>query len=387
MPDKNKLLENVIEELREGLVKRFRPRCIILTGSFGRGGAEVIEEEGKPRFLSDCEVLVIPYKLRWIINRRELDEFIEEFHEKTGVKVEIWGFTQTLYLTLPFMRKRIRPTIANYDLKYGSKVIYGEDYLRLLPDFRPEDIPVWEEVKLILNRMAEALEYFPPKDPLLTVFWIDKLVLACQDALLLTKGKYDPSYKRRNEIFRSIWRDFGIPDVEELVELASSTTERRLGSLGDLPRPEKYWFRARRICDAILRHIVNIGYGIELSDWADFPEKYMSSKLKDYTSLPFNSALLQNLYRFAKKLLLRYELPNTRMMLRPLIKWDHLLYSHIPLVYFGLQDNYEVNSVYINKVKRLLKTLGITIKIEQYTFHGWELLKEVFVKCWRQLLL
>jgi len=45
-----------------------------------------------------------------------------------------------LTLLFPFLNKRIKPTIASYELKYGSKVIYGKDYLKKIPDFKPEDI-------------------------------------------------------------------------------------------------------------------------------------------------------------------------------------------------------------------------------------------------------
>jgi hypothetical protein len=140
-PELNEKVAEIIGELKEEVITRFRPKSIIITGSFGRGEAKVVEEGGKLKFLSDCEVILIPYK--WIFSRRKLDEFEREFYERTGLKVEIWGFAPTIYLCIPFLSKRMKPLIANYDLKYGSKVVYGKNYLEKIPGFKPEDIPIW----------------------------------------------------------------------------------------------------------------------------------------------------------------------------------------------------------------------------------------------------
>ena len=156
------------------------------------------------------------------MNWEKLDEFELDFYKRTGLKVEIWGFTPTIYLCIPFLNKKMKPTIANYDLKYGSKVIYGKNYLEKIPSFKPEDIPIWEGIRLLLNRMAEALEHFSidnPSDE--TVFWCDKIILACQDALLLTIGRYTPSYRERNKIFTESAKHFDIPCIQTLVKLAT----------------------------------------------------------------------------------------------------------------------------------------------------------------------
>jgi len=131
-PKLNEKISRVIEELRDEIISRFRPKSIIITGSFGKGEARVVEENGKLKFLSDCEVILIPYK--WVFSRKKLEEFEHEFYKRTGLKVEIWGFTPTIYLCIPFMNKRMKPLIANYDLKYGSKVIYGKNYLEKIPE-------------------------------------------------------------------------------------------------------------------------------------------------------------------------------------------------------------------------------------------------------------
>ncbi|MEM2507143.1 MAG: hypothetical protein QXF61_08900 [Nitrososphaeria archaeon] len=386
-PKINEKVAEIIEELKNEIISRFSPKSIIISGSFGRGEATVIEENGRLKFLSDCEVILIPYK--WVFNRRRLDEFEEEFYRRTGIKIEIWGFTPTIYLLVPFMKKRIKPSIANYDLKYGSKVIYGKNYLEKIPSFKPEDIPLWEGIKLILNRMAEALEHFSPHRPTdEMVFWTDKIVLACQDALLLTIGKYTPSYKERNRIFKESISKFNFSCVQALANFAVDATNRKLNTLNSTPHDkERYWFQVSRICDEVLRYIVKVGYDIDFSDWLEFQKKYVNLSLKDYTTLPFNNALFQNFFRFLKKWVVKYDLPNLKMIIKPHIKWDHMVYSHIPLVYFGIQEN-RVESKYLEKVANFLQLLGYyKIQVNSCSFEEWMRIRESFINVWRQMRL
>jgi YesN/AraC family two-component response regulator len=116
----------------------------------------------------------------------------------------------------------------------------------------------------------------------------------------------------------------------------------------------------------------------------------MKSGLKDYTTLPFNNALLQNLFRFLKaKIVTKQKLPTLKMLLRVRMKWDHLLYSHIPLVYFGIQENLRVRTMYIDKVTKFLKDFGFKVKVEadNYSVKDWINIKDSFVRCWYQLRL
>ncbi|MEM2741646.1 MAG: hypothetical protein QXD95_05800, partial [Nitrososphaeria archaeon] len=137
----------------------------------------------------------------------------------------------------------------------------------------------------------------------------------------------------------------------------------------------------------VLRHIVKVGYDIDFSDWLEFQKKYVNLSFKDYTTLPFNSTLFQNFFRFLKKWVVKYDLPNLKMIIKPHIKWDYMLYSHIPLVYFGLQEGYEVNVRYMDRVMLFLKNLGFKINVNSYSFEEWKNVKDAFIACWHQLQL
>lgn len=379
----NEKVAKVIEELKRELVFQFYPKSIIISGSFGRGEATVIEENGKLKFLSDCEVILIPYK--WIFNRGKLEKFEQDFYKRTGLKVEIWGFTPTLYLFLPFLNKKIKPTIANYDLKYGSKVIYGKDYLEKIPNFKPEDIPLWEGIRLILNRMAEALEHFSlnPSDEML--FWTDKIVLACQDGLLLLLNEYTPSYRERNERFAKFSKHFDLSCIQTLVEFAKEATNRKLESNSTIPMDGRleYWFEIQKVCDEVLRYILKKGYNIEFKDYIEFQEKYLNSGLKNCTTLPFDNVILQNLFRFFKGRITGSKLPTLKMLLK-LRRWDHIIYTLIPLIYFALGKDLKVNTSYLRRISEVV--FWEKIKADS-SFKSWGIAKDVVISSWRQMML
>ncbi|RLI82547.1 hypothetical protein DRP04_03740 [Archaeoglobales archaeon] len=353
-PGINKRVTEIIEELREEIVSRFHPKSIILSGSFGRGEATVFDEKGKLKFLSDCEIILIPYK--WIFNRRELDEFQLYFYEKTGLKVEIWGFTQTFYLFLPFMKKNTKPTIANYELKYGSRVIYGKNYLEKIPNFKPEDIPLWEGVRLLFNRMAEALEHFSLEN--LTeemIFWTDKIILACQDALLLSIHRYHPSYKKRNEIFQNVFeKHFGWlkGNFPHFLKLTVEATESKLGIKRKNRDAIKYWFEVVRASDIVFRYIVSREFGLHFEDYIEFQRKYIKYMICKKIRKSFD--FLQELLYVAK--VLRYKNFPFLTRIKHLNLWGHITYSLIPLCYFG---TLEENKHYLKRVKEVLEELNI----------------------------
>jgi len=341
-PKINERVTEIIEELKEEIVSRYHPKSIIVSGSFGRGEATVIEEDGKLRFLSDCEVILIPYK--WIFNRRKISQFEQEFYEKHGLKIEIWGFTPTLYLSIPFLNKRIKPTISNYDLKYGSKVIYGKNYLDKIPDFKPEDIPLCEGIRLLFNRMAEALEHFSLGDPSKEmIFWTDKIVLACQDALLLSLGEYHYSHRKKNEMFQNLFPNYFVElegELPNFLRLTTEATERKLNGVMNVEDPIKYWFDIAKMCDKIFRYIIKIDMGIEFEDYLEFQEKYLRYQtIRKCSQGFFSQPICENFKSFMKMFIIFRIVPPRALMRKIRIPWKHIVYSAIPLLYFSLVDD------------------------------------------------
>ena len=383
-PRINSKVAEIIETLKEEIIFNFRPKSIILTGSFGRGEATVIGKNGKLKFLSDCEIIIIPYK--WIFSRKKLNEFEREFYQRTSLKVEIWGFTPTLYLFIPFMKKRIKPTIANYDLKYGSKVMYGKNYLERIPDFKSQDIPLWEGIRLLFNRMAEALKYFSLKNPSKEmVFWANKIILACQDALLLSLGKYACSYKKRNEMFQNLFAKH-FDELEDakpnLLDLTAEATQRKLNGPINVSNSIEYWFDIAEVCDKVFRYVIKKEMGIEFGNYLDFQEKYIKHS-KVYFR---DSKISYNFKIILKSLLLRTNVP-PKIIFKIWIPWKHVIYSLIPLLYFSLSRDLVINKPYINKLQQFMSS----IYLKEFSLQDDDILnnykhvKEQILNLWRTL--
>ncbi|MFC1945252.1 hypothetical protein ACFLWF_00695 [Chloroflexota bacterium] len=350
----NQKIVNIVGQLRKELVEIFRPKSIVISASFATGEAVAFKQEDDIKFLSDCEVAILP---NWhIFNRKRIVDYTVKFYQKTGLKVEISGVTLTLYLMLPFLHHKIKPTMDNYNIKHGAKVIYGRDYLNKMPDFKPKDIPLWEVVRLVFNRMAEALTHFAPDNPSSEmVFWTDKIILACQDSLLLSCGEYHHQYGERNRLFNKLMsRNLTeLRNIPDLTALATEATERRLKGIMTVKEPVAYWFEVQDICDGVFRHIIARYNGISFGSYLDFQRQYLAG-------IQINP--MRQLCYALKKLLISRRLNASVQILRNLKPHDHIIYSLIPLVYFGLSRDLSINESYVNRIVEVLPSTRKTVK-------------------------
>ena len=150
-----------------------------------------------------------------------------------------------------------------------------------------------------------------------------------------------------------------------------------------MDRRLEYWFEVQKVCDEVLRYILKEGYSIEFKDYIEFQEKYLSSELKNYTTLPFDNVILQNLFRFLKGRIMRNKLPTLKMLLKQ-HRWDHIIYTLIPLIYFALEKDLGVNTNYLKKVSEVV--FWEKIKADS-SFKSWEIAKDVVVSSWCQMRL
>jgi len=353
----DKDIEPVINRITNSLILNFHPRSIILCGSFGRGEATVIKENGKLKFLSDCEIYVISTKY---IPRGRIRKLILEIKDEIGLEVDIYGTTLSIYFLFPMVHRIMKPTIQNYELKYGSRVLFGKDYLQQIPAFKPQDIPLWEGIRLIFNRMAQALEHLPVNNDFSreSIFWANKIILACQDALLLLLGKYHHSYRVRNIMFQQLFPQY-LNDlnkqVPKLFSLTIKATDQKLNSNFDYEDVDKLWFNTTEACDKVFRYLINKEMGIEFDNYVEFQEKYLRSpKLNQYhqSSISFN--LYQNLLSILRIILLRRGSVSPGMIKKIGRPWKHMVYSIIPLFFFELLYNNQVNESYLRIITEAL---------------------------------
>jgi hypothetical protein len=385
-PTVNAMVSEIIEALKEEIVSNLHPKSIILIGSFGKGEVTVIEDGGNLKFLSDCEVIIIPNK--YVFNRDKIEKISDNFYEKTNLKVDISGVILSVYLLFPFLSRKLRPTMAIYDLKYGSKVIYGKDYLERIPNFKPGDIPLWEGIRLLFNRMAEALEHFSLKNPSEEmVYWTDKIVLACQDALLLSLGEYHFSYRKRNEMFQSLFPECfgGLEDeLPNFLGFTIEATERKLNGTMNVNDPVEYWFDAAKMCDKVFRYVIKKDMGIEFNDYLEFQEKYLRNiKIRTDSCGFFTHPMYQNLRSVMKMLVLGHRFPTIKQIWKVSIPWTHAVYSMIPIFYFDVSKDGKVDELSLTKTRESLPLLRKLSYSNSKPSQVWEYTMKQALDLWR----
>jgi hypothetical protein len=179
--------------------------AVVLTGSFGRDEGGVIRDrDGRVMPLNDYDVLVLapdthPARVNRLhaLGRDLAAEFGIDF-----VHFSVW----------PNLAPAQHITIGNFDLRYGSRVLWGPpDLLATLPRFAAADIPLFEGLLLLYNRLGGLLSALgqPRATPAYLRNQIMKGRMALGDWHLLRARAYDVSYATRRERFS--WLAGGLP--------------------------------------------------------------------------------------------------------------------------------------------------------------------------------
>lgn len=385
-----KKIDAMLERIRDEVVLQFKPRSIILHGSFARGEGSVIIDTRNPIFLSDFEITVVTSKLIG----GALQKLAAEIGKEMDVQIGLWRNKPS-----KFYSYRIRkPTIENYELKYGSKIIYGEDYLEKMPDFKPAEISLWEGIRLMFNRMAESLKYFSinykysepnDKDKRNLIYWTYKIVLACQDALLLSIKKFHYSYKIRNEMFQKYFPKYPETLTKELPELLPLTIRATNYKLRPIKNQSEnaieLWFDTMEVCDKVFRYVIEKDMGFTFSNYLEFAEKYQNHpniRKKYYYGL-FGNPIYQNLVSIAIMWAASRKHPSLNMLVNFKIPWIHIVYSTIPLVYFSLSREWKVNEQQLRLAEH---RLGVFANfVFKNNLCSWEYLRGIMYQTWHAL--
>lgn len=386
-------IDRTLNSVVDQIVEVFHPESIILSGSFGRGEGSVLYQNENAKIISDFEIGVISRKYY----KRLL---CHKVSQRTGRKLDI-SLTLNFYLPARFTKNKAtnlggrnqHVTIDQYELRYGSKLLYGKDYISEMKDYSAEDIPIWEGLRLIFNRIAESLKYFPPgghkSEEYLLRKWIYKTILACSDALLISLGRYHFLCRVRLRNFtyayESHFQNLFNDSVSEFPDLVTEATLFRLEPYvsrnGDL---ERLWFQTTAICDTVLRYIVKKDMEFEYLDYIDFQEKYLRHpNLKEryfrgLTGFPWYQNML-HLGRIGQQLKANKVKKFSCVFLG--VSLVHLLYATIALLYFGLEVTDEFDKEYLRKVEDNLKLITGFQSLGTHRT-GWLDAKHLAVSLW-----
>lgn len=198
---------------------------IILYGGYGRNEGSLILRENNTLYpYNDYDVLIIS-------DSEICAKQIKNIKRNLLSRIEI-RWIDLSQMTIKYLRK-MRPSIFNYDLKYGSKVIYGNKYiLENIPEINPTKIPFEEANILFKTRLWTFLGSLDEKGFSCEVggensrFFrnqMAKAILSIVDICLLQKGSYHFSYKERVKRFKKIF-----PKKEELCSLCDWALSEKL---------------------------------------------------------------------------------------------------------------------------------------------------------------
>lgn len=201
------------------------PNAIVLHGGYGRDeGGWFRDEEDKWAPYNDYDIYVISDK---VAGEKDLKTLEKSLAKEVGIR---WiDLTQLSHAQM----KRLRPTIKNYDLKYGSKVIEGDpSVLNLIPAMSSSSLPLTEVQTLFFTRLYTIIgslgegglaTHLKGDESRFFRNQMAKAVLAVVDVLLLSKGAYDASYRKRVESIQYLY-----PDKKRLLELSQWALTEKL---------------------------------------------------------------------------------------------------------------------------------------------------------------
>lgn len=377
-----KTVDDIISNVTAQLVSHFRPRSIILAGSFGRGEASIGNYRGKLEFLSDCEVVLVAnrYLSTQRINKKLSTVIAQENMPKFVIRSSI---ALPVYSLIPLRSFLWKPNVWNYDLKYGSRTVYGQNYLEKMPGFKPDQIPAWEGIRLIFNRIAEALKYFPTGDTLSTpeqeretTFWITKIILACQDALLIAEGSYHVSCRMRNELFqKSFGQNFaGLQrELSRFPSLTAKATNHKLKQESFGTDTRELWFDTAKICDAVLRYLLRQKMNINFDNYLELQEKFMGR------------AVLRYLMTLARKFSTRSFVLALPPVIRAGGSWLQLIYPAVALLYFSFTRDGVIDKPLLDRARNTASLFVQMKPIHSDPIEEWKYLRDEIYHLWYAL--
>jgi hypothetical protein len=383
----------VTNQIVNEIVPKLHPKSILFTGSFGRNEPAAIVNDGNLKFLSDCEICIVPDKY---ISKKSIERVKSKLSKITGLDLTISrSIGLRIYSSLPVPQviscKIWKHTIQRYDLKYGSRIIYGENCLQKTPDFKPEDIPLWEGIRLMFNRIAEALKHFSidssytleEKQEL--IYWISKIIIACQDALLLSIGKYHPSYRIRNNMFQELFPQYFNELNKELpkfLPLTLKATNYKLNPEKDIYNKSvtELWFDTVEICDKVFKYMIEKDMSITFDSYCEFQDKYL--KHPKIRNEYYNELFSSSIYRNTMTLFRSYKFLSLKVIKRFKTPWKHITYSIIPLVYFSLSRNGYTDGLQLKQARNTMLTFKKLEQTSKDPSEEWRYLKEQLFNLW-----
>lgn len=216
----DKKVEQDLRVIKEIIIKRVNPVSIILFGGFGRGEGSFEKVNGKILPLNDYDIYVV-------VKKKVPDNALEkiglecskaigrggkEFAEHSSSIYDRNEFFHVDVRCLQYSQlSRMKKINRTYELKYGSTVIYGEDARKKI---KISSLPLSEAFRYLINPACHLLlcmdsrrlkGKFKKDEEMFAMHHINKAYLAIASSLIISAGKFSPTYRGTASLFKEIY--------------------------------------------------------------------------------------------------------------------------------------------------------------------------------------
>ncbi|MFH1786553.1 MAG: hypothetical protein ABH829_02840 [archaeon] len=403
------ILDIVIDEIRKDIPDL---KSVIVGGSFGRKeGSVVVDREGIHP-INDFDVFAItekPYPEEVLnriglraskkIGKKGIISF-KRFDKRKLADLRKYFYVDLKAIPLEKLKK-LPPMIRYYELKNASLTVYGDDVYDKFPDFKIEDLPLAEGIRLLLNRMSHLIEFFFPefvtkeKNEIAHQHFLMHAIKIFNDsagALLLLNGKYVPTYVQRAQmIVKTFDKDF-----PQLKKVMPSYTKRvrefsnlkvKMDFSAYSNKDFELWTDSRFYIGEVAKYYVSKFTGKDIWDWDEFSKVFYRDVVKNYYKpylmysfrIPgFVAAVLSPFVQYYLNILyfLRIKREFGRVHLPCLLKIrspELTFFSAAPLIIFSLKDDGTVDLEMLERGRKLLgKTFPVDAKYKGADIKYWE---------------
>jgi hypothetical protein len=323
-------LDSILNEAKEKIIRCYDPLAILLGGSFARNEATSFGMNSEHTIISDLEIFVITKKY---FKRNCLHKIQQELSNKYRIEIYITPikpsrliYNQVRNLALG----RALPSIFMYELKNGSRVIYKRENLNFGIEMDSTKIPLYEGIILILNRMAETISLTSIKRN----YFLDKLLIAVGDALLLHSHKYHYSYRERLRRLKEIGDKY--KNLLNVLVLVGAYERKIKGSVIEYSSPMIYEIFEMVI--RILSFLCRREFGFSFDDSLGFASAYLAfmrtcrRKYCFYNLGKICNPYFENFIYFLKLKSKNVKVPGT-FLKKMNISWHHIIYGFTPLIF------------------------------------------------------
>ena len=242
---------------------------IVLAGGFGRGEGSVLIVDNDIQPINDYDIYIITKDNSEIVDLEDLRNSILKRIQIRQVDIELIQAKKLKYL---------KPTMANYDLKYASYVFYGnKKILESIPFIDSSKLSLREGRTPLLLYLISILQAYPgEKDSQITdneKFWIyqqiSKSILGWSSALLILHGKYHSSYIEREIFFKQTFNN------KVWCELVQKATQFKVSPFLDIKEDlHSLWYLNKQEHMKVLMLFLSQYYNKQYNDWDTIIKDY-----------------------------------------------------------------------------------------------------------------